>query len=69
MNRDTRAVMRGTMLACFAINLFLFLVVFENWGGGYVPTHLPFLVLGSMVMCLIGWYQNRDKLEDDDDDS
>jgi hypothetical protein len=54
------------MLACFAINLFLFLIVFENWSGGYVPTHLPFLVLGSMVMCLIGWYQNRDKLEDDD---
>jgi hypothetical protein len=56
------------MMGCFAINLFLFLMVFQAWGGGQVPDHLPFLVLGSLVLCLIGYWSNAPVEGEDDDE-
>jgi hypothetical protein len=68
-NKDTRAGIRGLMLGCFGINIFMFLMVMEAWGAGMVPTYLPFLVLSSAAVCIVGYHQNKDPEYEDDNDS
>lgn len=56
------------MMSCFMLNIFMFLMVMEAWGAGLVPDHLPVLLIGSAVLCLIGYHGNKDR-EDEDADS
>lgn len=58
--------MRGLMMGCFFINLFVFLLVMEAYGGGLVPDYLPFLPLGSSILCLVGYHTNKDVEEEDE---
>jgi hypothetical protein len=66
-SNETRRGIRGLFMGCFGINLFMFLMVMEAWGGGIVPSYLPFLILGSAILCLVGYAQNK-PLETEDDD-
>jgi len=61
ITNETRATLRGIFMGCFGINLFMFLMVMEAWGAGSVPDHLPMLQIGSAVLCLVGYVQNRDR--------
>ena len=59
-----RSGLRGVFLGAFGINLFLFILVMEAWGAGMAPDHLPWLVIGSAALCLVGYNQNKDTEDD-----
>lgn len=62
-----KAGIRGILLGAFGVNIFMFLMVMEAWGSGLVPDHLPWLIVGSAILCLYGYHQNKDEEEDDAD--
>jgi hypothetical protein len=51
------------------INLFMSIVVFDAWVAGIVPDHLLYLILGSAALCLWGWWDNRARIEEEEDES
>ena len=63
---STRRTLRGLYMGCFGINLFMFLMIMEAWGAGIVPDYLPWLIVGSGALCLLGYAQNK-PLERDDE--
>lgn len=67
LNNKQRASIRGLMMGCFGINLFMLLLVMEAWGAGLVPDHLPVLIIVSAGLCLYGYVANKDLPEEEDD--
>jgi hypothetical protein len=65
---EGRRALQGLYLGCFGINIFSFLMVMEAWGSGQVPIYLPVMLLGSAVLCLVGWGMNTPRPGDDDDE-
>jgi hypothetical protein len=68
-NNKRRETIRGLMMGCFLINLFMFLLVLEAWGGGIVPDYLPWMLVGNCVLCLFGYQSNKPLPTEDDDES
>jgi hypothetical protein len=66
-NNETRRGIRGVMMGCFMVNLFLFLMTMEALGGGQVDPYLPLLPLGSSILCLVGFWSNKPLPEEDDE--
>ena len=66
LSNETKRGLRGVFMGAFGINLFMFLMVMEAWGGGLVPDHLPMLIIGSAVLCLYGFAQNKPTEEEDE---
>lgn len=58
LNNRHRAAIRGLMMGCFGISLFMFVTVMTAFGAGTVGVDLPILTLGSALLCLYGWYTN-----------
>lgn len=67
-NNETRRSIRGLMMGCFMINLFMFLMTMEAWAGGAAPVHLPLLTLGSSVLCLFGYATNKPLPTEEDEE-
>jgi hypothetical protein len=65
--KETKRALQGLYLGCFGINIFSFLMVMEAWGSGHVPIYLPFMLLGTAVLCLVGWGMNTPRPGDDDE--
>ncbi len=67
-SNEHRRSLRGLFMGAFCINLFMFLMVMEAWGAGLVPDHLPWLIVGSAVLCLVGYAQNKSRETEEDDE-
>lgn len=65
---EHRRSLRGLFMGAFGVNVFLFLMVAEAWGAGIVPDHLPWLIVGSAALCLVGYAQNKPREIEEDDE-